>query len=581
MWLWLTGIAFLLLRLVWEYSSPITPFDSKIWLYFRDFLTLFPASICLTIAIFRHGKSMFSFKVIPVSKKQFYWIAFIFSLVITLLCTLVSLCIFKTHALVVDEVVYLFQAKVFLEGRFAAPAPELPGFFQVHFMAIKEDRWFGIFFPGYSLVLSLGLLIHKNPYFINPILSGILVFLTMLITKKWFNYSTSLITGLICLISPFFLFQGASYFSHILSAIFVLSSVYFFLETLHTKSAWTSFGFGVSLGLLEITRPMSAIVIIIFCLILLMHRLKIKEIHISYILKYFWIALLGFGPFIVFHFFYNYRLVDNAFYLPRDYGMGGEDFSLHYLWKNSLLNLIALSVDFLGAPIISLIPFLLFSISQHKLAKPFLWLVIINFICYGLYSFHGISYGPRFHFELMPFIFMGSAYWLLISSETLKKCSVYFGGFPPISVQKTSWKTTNFLHLPKIVLAFVIMAALISYIGIDSLRFNVYSKKANLFDIENYIQNNVKTPALIFIKPSTINEAEDRAIPYLGGFQLNSIYLKNDYVYAKDLESKNYELTQLYPTYRYYTFELFTKKLTPLKEATVFQNHREEADKLP
>lgn len=523
----MAGALFIVLRLEWEHFFPLTADSNKGLIYLRDYLLLGPASLCWLIG-------MWNLKKTPATITDSNSISVLLSLLCFGICFLIATLGFKEVAQIIDEVVYLFQAKIFVSGSLWAPAPPLPEFFQIPYTAIHEDKWFGIFFPGQSILLAIGWLFNA-PYIINPILSGCLVFITMITARKLFDPTVSLLAGMICAFSPFVLLQGSSYFGHVIAAIFFMLSIYFLLTLESNKSRWMPPTLGFCLGALALCRPMSMVVVVIFGVGWLSYLWKAQRLDLSRMGK----MMLGFLP--VFFAFGIIQLIDNKILTgeflmtPHQYAIKISEFSGQHFLSNTFLNILALSVDFLGMPLISLIPFGWYVLSGNKYSYVLLSLVLLNFLIYGLYSYHGISYGPRFHFELVPFLCMGTAYALVNAQKV-----------PPLS--------------------FLLGCFLITLCGVLPARLSVYSERADFYHIEPLISaSSIERPALIFIEQHLQPDEIARVTPYIAGFQLNPIDLKGEIIYAIDKGEHNTALISQYKGYHPYLLDLHQRTVVPLK----------------
>ena len=74
-----------------------------------------------------------------------------------------------------DEHAYLFQAKVFAQGRITNPAPPMAEAFFVPYVVTRDGQQFGKYPPGYPLLLAAGVVLGR-PWVVNalPAALGIL-----------------------------------------------------------------------------------------------------------------------------------------------------------------------------------------------------------------------------------------------------------------------------------------------------------------------------------------------------------------------------------------------------------------------
>ncbi len=536
-------VLLLLLRAAWEYVAPVNPDDFKGLIYLRDIVFVFPASLILTYTLFIHVDSIVSEKInyLDWIQKRKRIITFIMAVIIFCLCLLLNIFVYKTCAHIVDEANYLFQAKVFASGRLWAQPPELSKeFFHLLYFVQTPDKWYGSFFPGQSLLLALGILL-KMPFLINPFLTAVLLITTVWAGQKIYSAHTGIIAGFFLLCSPFVLFQGASYFSHILPAIIItvlLVWIARFGEFTHKKCIIS----GLITGMLFLFRPLSAFVIIVFFLFYIVFQvIKNKDFNVKVGINFLILFGIGLLPGIILLLGYNYYLTGQYFTTPHQLALPNETmrFGIHSL-KNTLINVTGLSVDLLGLPLISLIPVILFFISRCQYSKLFLIFSVMYCIAYSIYPYHGLSYGPRFYFELVPLLLIGSVQVLL------KKCT-----FPKRKL------TGLFSSLSKnaIIITLFITVPVISFLGIVPWRVSVFVNRGEYYNIKDTVQKKVIPPAIVSIKSSD----KERMIPYLAGFQLNSPIWKGNVIFVHYLPEKKDEIMMKYPERRHYILDMDKK----------------------
>ena len=132
-------------------------------------------------------------------RSKFLTAVFIISILETML---ISIFVLEGIPHFLDEVVYFFQAKIFAGGHLYAPSPP-EGFFDYLFLHNGDGKWFARHFPGFSLILSGGMLL-KITRLVNPLLSSftVLIFFFLILniskSERIARYSSILI--LLCLI---------------------------------------------------------------------------------------------------------------------------------------------------------------------------------------------------------------------------------------------------------------------------------------------------------------------------------------------------------------------------------------------
>ena len=161
-----------------------------------------------------------------------------------------------------DEFAYTWQAKVFALGKAYLPSPEYPKSFLVPFVVDYQGKRFSKYSPGWSLLLSLGVLLGLRNW-VNPLLAGLGVWLTYQMGKKVLNPTLGLVAAGLTLTSPFFLMNSGSLLNHplglVLSAAFAIAWLDAFASA-SSKHPWRSTLLAaVLIGCLSLTRPWTAV----------------------------------------------------------------------------------------------------------------------------------------------------------------------------------------------------------------------------------------------------------------------------------------------------------------------------------
>jgi 4-amino-4-deoxy-L-arabinose transferase-like glycosyltransferase len=170
----------------------------------------------------------------------------------------VSTVVFDRLPHVEDEVAFLFQARTIASGRLVAPAPAHPEFFAIPFILVRDGRWFGKFPPGWPAVLALGALAGR-PWLVNPLLAAACVGLAYRAGRRLYGAPTGLLAAALLAASPFFLLHAGSFMGHVAALLWALAFLLLFAAAVSTGSRWAALGAGAALGMLFLTRPLTAV----------------------------------------------------------------------------------------------------------------------------------------------------------------------------------------------------------------------------------------------------------------------------------------------------------------------------------
>lgn len=165
-----------------------------------------------------------------------------------------------------DTVSYLFQAKLFAEGKLSVPAPPEHGFSSSPHINILNGKWYSKYPFGNALMLTFGVLINA-PWLIPALATGGALFLLYLLVREMDGNSVALIAVVLGLISPATLGMGATWFSEPVSRFFLALYLFALIKTLNgvrLSGFKTGIGYpllsGFALGYAFNTRPLSAVV---------------------------------------------------------------------------------------------------------------------------------------------------------------------------------------------------------------------------------------------------------------------------------------------------------------------------------
>ena len=309
-----------------------------------------------------------------------------------------------------DEYNYLFEAATFRAGRLWNPLPPVDHVFSFAHIAEKDGKWVSLYFPGWPLILAGITSLHLPSFVASPALALLLLLVFSRLTCLLVGPPAALLGVALLSCCPFFLLEGASYFSHVPTALFAVLFVLCGVRFLGTGSAGWALSTGAALGVVGVIRPYTVFSLLIPCAIELLlrgdrrHYLRIPVI------------ILGGLPFLA-----GLLLYDNA--------VTGNPWLTVQAWTLPQLHLGPHPVDEDGT-ILSLA-----DTSRHSLRELFelcewtspllclLYLIAGLWKCYrrriAFYDFifpmlvlsylffpntGGNRYGPRYYFDAYPFL---------------------------------------------------------------------------------------------------------------------------------------------------------------------------------
>ena len=156
-----------------------------------------------------------------------------------------------------DQASYLLQAEIFASGRWTAPSPPIPAFFEEpHVQVVPAVA--SKYPPGHALLLALGTLVGL-PWLVPLLLSaatGALLFaLTARVVSIW---AAAFAVAFWCTAPLVLRFQG-SYFSETTTAVAILGAWWCLLEWRGTRRTPWLLAVAFAIGWAAITRPLTAL----------------------------------------------------------------------------------------------------------------------------------------------------------------------------------------------------------------------------------------------------------------------------------------------------------------------------------
>ena len=330
--------------------------------------------------------------------------------------------IFERMAHIEDEMAYVWQAQVIAHNQLTLPSPEHPKSFLVPFVIDYNSQRFAKYPLGWPALLSLGERFSIR-YLVNPLLAGLGIWLIYRLSKRLFGETVGILSAGLTLVSPFFLINSGSLLSHpfglVLSTAFALAWIEGFCRPeepppKNTSERWLyTITAGATLGLLILSRPMTALAIAIpFGLhgILLMFRGN-RRVRLHLIL----IGLLAL-VLASFHFIWQYAVTGNfllnpyTLWWPYDrigfgpgfgHKVGGH--TLRQAWVNTRFSLFSGRHDLFGWAGFSWIffPLGLIALIRDRNWKALLPIAVLPclVILYMAYWIGSSLFGPRYYYE--------------------------------------------------------------------------------------------------------------------------------------------------------------------------------------
>ena len=169
----------------------------------------------------------------------------------------IAVVVFHCRPVMVDEIAQFFQARIFAAGLVKSLPPALPEFFTTQHLIVDEHGWYAQYPPGHSALLALGLWAGA-PWAVPIVLSLGTIAIAVAFTRRIYDEAVAQLTAALFLLSPFFLFMGASFMNHAPTLFFVSLAMLAFVRWEETGGGRWPLLWGAALGAGFLCRPVCA-----------------------------------------------------------------------------------------------------------------------------------------------------------------------------------------------------------------------------------------------------------------------------------------------------------------------------------
>jgi hypothetical protein len=463
-------------------------------------------------------------------------LAFLLCLVVVLAAFLVSRQVFENMPHLEDEFAYLWQAKTYSSGNLSLPTPVFNKSFLIPFVVDYQGQRFSKYPPGWPAVLSLGVRAGITEW-VNPLLAGLTIWLTYQLGKQALGKKTALLGSFLLSTSPLFLIQSGSLLSHIWSLVMSTAFFLFWLDGQNgekeTPRVLPSLTGGLCLGLLGLTRPLSAVAVALpFFIQGLYFLVKGPGWKRKHVILTGATALVVMSLYFVWQGAVTGSLTTNPYTLwwPYDKFGFGEGFGVTRNghsplqgWLNTRFSLSVSASDLFGWMKFSWIflPIGIWAARKTPLAKLSVGMTISLVSLYLAYWVSAWLLGPRYYFESLPGLALLSAAgiaWLAGWPISQKEDISFSGRIRPVMVMGLVLLLV-FLNLYYYLPAR--LGGLKGLYGIERQDLAIFESQ----DIQAY------QPALIIVQ-------SEKWMPYGSTLSLESPELDSPFIFAWSLGSR-------------------------------------------
>jgi hypothetical protein len=424
-----------------------------------------------------------------------------------------------------DEYAYVLQARMLLEGRLWNPLPPAPDFFKCAQTLYIGGKWLTRYPPGWPLILAAGHLAGLPFWAVCPLVGAALLLAVAKLCEAEGGRRCAIIGLALIAPTPFFLYNAASYFNHVSTALFVVLFCYWGVRFLDTGNWRSALWAGMALGAAGLDRPINAVLAGIPFGVALLLRPQAGRLFKSLAVG------LGGLPFLAAYLLSNsaasgHPLVPVTYlYAPKQH-LGypaaneiGEIVPMANELRMAAARLIALPVA--TSPLLGLAyPAALAWAGYMRRLRFYDWIFPVTVVGFLFYAeLGGNQYGPRYYFEAFPPLVVTASLAL---------------------VEQRSWPRVA--KAAPLALAAHVMIALAVFGGLaPQLRGRI---DANM-DIYDQVRRQRIENAVVLVR------VEQNSPDYLR----NGLRFDGPVIYALDLPGRVGELETLYPGRRFYVYE--------------------------
>ena len=313
-----------------------------------------------------------------------------------------------------DEYAYVYQAQTLAAGRLWNAPIEPPDVFFFNYLVQEPGRVFGSFPVGWPLALAAALRLGLPAWLVNPVLGALTLGLIWQLGTRLYGPRVGVSAAALVAVSPFFLFNGASYFSHTFCGALLLGAACLAARE-DRAPAWVPLGAGLLVGWAVLARYFTGAVcaVPIACWLLRPGAPRLRSAVLFALGGLPWVLLLG---------WYNIQFTGHPWQLttrPLTYSLWFGD---KFLFRGADMLATHLLRHLAWTPPAIVVAYVTYlRVAPRELRRGLLdWMIVLlAAVLYFYVERGGNQYGPRFHYEAFLFVVVFVAA-NLFSSATLQ-----------------------------------------------------------------------------------------------------------------------------------------------------------------
>jgi hypothetical protein len=298
-----------------------------------------------------------------------------------------------------DEYAYLYQAATMARGRLTNTAPAPAEAFELFYIIQSDGRAYSSFPPGWPLLLAAAMRLHVPVWLVNPLLGALTLVLIFLLGRELHDARTGMLAAWLAGISPFFLFNGASYFSHTFCGALLLGAACIASRAGRAHPVLVLLA-GFLVGWAVVTRYLTGVVCALPIAALLIRERR-------QLLRRLSLFALGGLPWAAFLLAYNEAMTGSPWRLTTLPRTVANWFPPGFVLRGADITSTLLLRFLLWTPPALLAAYLIFLRRAPRERRRGLldWMPVLVALSFFFYvNRGGNQYGPRFYYEAFPFL---------------------------------------------------------------------------------------------------------------------------------------------------------------------------------
>lgn len=336
----------------------------------------------------------------------------------------------------IDAMAQALHARFLAEGHLAGPADDWNAFWHIQNTIITAKGWVSQYPPGHVLLLAAGMLLGV-PWLIGPLLAGACVFFTSLVAERTLaDRQTARMAAILCALSPFIIFVGASYLNHVPTAALLAAAVYCVLRARSDGVRWALVA-GLLAGLAVTMRPLTSVAIVSGAALAAWFEPELGwRVAVRRTARLGFAGVLGALVPIALLLWYNAYFFGSPLTFGYNVALGprmGVGFGIDP-WGNAYgarealgytsSDLVTLGVTLLETPLSAVVLVGLYFVAVRRLSvgeRVLAAWALVPVLANALYWHHGIYMGPRMLYEAAPAwvaLFAAACVWFVRAAPT-------------------------------------------------------------------------------------------------------------------------------------------------------------------